>query len=175
MRIICYLLYYGFARHLPRSYEFYFAGRLAARFRAFLCRRLFEESGQIFVVERKADFGTGKKIIMKENACLGENVRVIGMGTVTIGRHTMMGPDVLLITDNHSFNSKEFLGYSSGSIVIGDHAWIGARTIILKDVTIGDYAIVGAGAVVSKDIPEFSIAVGNPARVVKSRKNQQNS
>lgn len=169
IKIFCYFLYYGIARHLPRSYEFYSIGRLAVRFRVFLCRRLFAECGRIFVVERKADFGTGKNIVMKENACLGENARVIGMGTVTIGAHAMMGPDVLLVTDNHRFGPKEFLGYSSGTIVVGDHAWIGARAILLKDVAIGNYAIIGAGAVVSRDIPDFGIAVGNPARVIKFR------
>jgi len=139
------------------------------RFRVLLCRRLFVECGRTIVVERKADFGTGKNIVMKEYACLGENVRIMGMGNVTIGSHAMMGPDVLLVTDNHRFGPKKFFGYSSGSIVIGDHAWIGARAILLKDVTIGNYAIIGAGAVVSRDVPDFGIAVGNPARVIKFR------
>lgn len=46
-------------------------------------------------------------------------------------------------------------------------AWIGARSIILKGVTIGEGAIVGAGSVVTKDVPSFSIAAGNPARVIR--------
>ncbi|QBJ97854.1 CatB-related O-acetyltransferase [Rhodococcus sp. ABRD24] len=56
-----------------------------------------------------------------------------------------------------------------GDIVIGSDVWIGARATILSGVTIGDGAIVGAGAVIAKDVPPYSIAVGNPARVVRKR------
>ena len=53
-------------------------------------------------------------------------------------------------------------------ITINNDAWLGAGVIVLQGVTIGEYAIVGAGAVVTKDIPPYSIAVGNPARVIKT-------
>lgn len=52
-------------------------------------------------------------------------------------------------------------------IHIGNKVWIGEGAMILPGVNIGDGAIVGAGAIVSKDIPAYSIAVGNPARVIK--------
>ena len=55
-------------------------------------------------------------------------------------------------------------------VVIGDDVWIGARVCILPGVTIGQGAVIGACAVVSKDVPAYSVAVGNPARVVKKRK-----
>ena len=51
----------------------------------------------------------------------------------------------------------------------GDDVWIGTRVIILPGVTIGKGVIIGAGAIVTKDIPEYAIAVGNPARVIKYR------
>ncbi|MGN6285701.1 MAG: acyltransferase [Afipia sp.] len=47
-------------------------------------------------------------------------------------------------------------------------AWIGARSIILKGVTIGEGAIIGAGSVVAADVPPFTIAGGNPARVIRA-------
>jgi galactoside O-acetyltransferase len=52
-------------------------------------------------------------------------------------------------------------------VSIGDKAWIGFNAIILKGVTIGEGAIIAAGAVVTKDVPPYSIAAGNPARVVR--------
>jgi acetyltransferase-like isoleucine patch superfamily enzyme len=53
---------------------------------------------------------------------------------------------------------------------IGKYCWIGAGTIILPGVKIGDFSIIGAGSVVVRDIPPYSIAVGNPARVIKHRR-----
>lgn len=54
-------------------------------------------------------------------------------------------------------------------VCIGDNVYIGYGAIILPGVTIGDNCIIGAGAVVTRDIPEWSVAVGNPARVIKTR------
>jgi maltose O-acetyltransferase len=52
-------------------------------------------------------------------------------------------------------------------ITIGDNVWLGGGAIVLPGVTIGDNTVIGAGAVVTKDIPANSVAVGNPARVVR--------
>jgi maltose O-acetyltransferase len=79
----------------------------------------------------------------------------------------------MIFTRNHRFD-KQNLTYppetfeTDEPVMIEDHAWIGARAIILPGVTIGRGSTVGAGAVVSKSIPPYSVAVGNPARVVKS-------
>ena len=51
---------------------------------------------------------------------------------------------------------------------IGKGVWIGSSSVILPEVTIGDNAVIGAGSVVTKDIPADMIAVGSPARVIKS-------
>ena len=63
--------------------------------------------------------------------------------------------------------NKDWSNVNSKPIVIKDDAWIGMNVIILKGVTIGRGAIVGAGSVVAKDVPDWCVAVGNPARVVK--------
>ena len=59
-------------------------------------------------------------------------------------------------------------GMSPKSIKIGKNVWIGSGSIVLGGVTIGDNAVIGAGSVVTKDIPENMIAVGSPARVIRS-------
>lgn len=56
-----------------------------------------------------------------------------------------------------------------GQIIIGNDVWIGADVIIMGGVHIGNGAVIGAGAVVAKDIPPYAIVVGNPARVIKYR------
>ena len=58
---------------------------------------------------------------------------------------------------------------TKGNVKIGNDVWIGAEAIIMSGVTVGDGAVIGARAVITKDIPPYSIAVGNPGAVVKSR------
>ena len=55
----------------------------------------------------------------------------------------------------------------SKPVTIGDGCWIGEKVCILPGVTIGKKCIVGAGSVVTKSIPNFSMAVGNPAKIIK--------
>ena len=55
-------------------------------------------------------------------------------------------------------------------MIIGDHVWIAYRAVILPGVTIGDGCVIGAGAVVAKDLPEYSVAVGNPAKPLRDRR-----
>ena len=93
---------------------------------------------------------------------------------VTIGKYCMLGPEIVFYTNNHNTDRIDIpmcqQGFKSPRpIVIEDDCWIGRRVIILPGVTIGRGSIIGAGAVVSKSIPPYSVAVGNPARVVKSR------
>lgn len=56
-----------------------------------------------------------------------------------------------------------------GPVIIGNNVWIGDNVLILSGVTVGDGAVLGAGSIVTRDIPPYSIAVGNPARVIKKR------
>jgi virginiamycin A acetyltransferase len=103
---------------------------------------------------------------------------------VKIGRYVSIGPGVRVFLRNHPldrlsthpFFYNRQLGFvtedtvDSGSLEIGHDAWVGADSMILKGCSrIGIGAVVGAGSIVTKDIPDFSIAVGNPARVMRMR------
>ncbi|MBI5415713.1 MAG: acyltransferase [Candidatus Omnitrophica bacterium] len=168
-RTLYYLFYYFFAKNLPRSYELGPFGKWSGRLRRLVCRPLFKDVEGFFSVERGADFGGGRNIIMREYAGLGENLRVMGTGTVTVGRHVMMGPDVMILTSDHKANEEGFDGYVTKDVLIDDHAWIGARAIILKGVRIGKHAIVGAGAVVARHVQDHEVVIGNPAKVLRVR------
>lgn len=65
---------------------------------------------------------------------------------------------------------KDWVGVKMAPIRIGNGAWIGMHSIVLKGVTIGEGAVVGAGSVVTKDVPPYTLAAGNPARPIRSLK-----
>ena len=86
---------------------------------------------------------------------------------ITIGDNVTLAPRVHILA--HDASAKVFLGYTRvENTRIGNNVFIGAGAIVLPGVTIGNNVVIGAGSVVSQDIPEDSVAVGNPARVVKA-------
>lgn len=88
---------------------------------------------------------------------------------VTIGDNVSIGPGVQLITVNHPTDVELRLTgvMYARPISIGNACWIGSRATILPGASIGQGCTIGACAVVSGHIPEYSVAVGVPARVVK--------
>lgn len=97
-------------------------------------------------------------IISGSNVYIGNNVAIAGNCFISAGSH---GMDPL----SESPYGEQL--YTGKEIVINDNVWIGQNVSIMSGVNIGKYSIIGAGSVVTKSIPEFSIAVGNPAKVVK--------
>lgn len=113
------------------------------------------------------------------NLSIGNNVFInVGCilhaeGGLSIGDDTKIGPYTTVWTTNHIFERTDvpirLQGLSLTPVLIGPNVWIGASVTILAGVTIGEGAVIGAGAVVTKDVPPYSVAVGNPAQVVKRR------
>ena len=86
---------------------------------------------------------------------------------ITIGNNVTLAPRVHILA--HDASTGVFLGYTRVSnVTIGNNVFIGAGTIVLPGVSIGNNVVIGAGSVVSRDIPDGTVAVGNPARVVRS-------
>lgn len=108
------------------------------------------------------------------NSGIGVNAHFYGK--VIIGDNVMIAPDCVIYVRNHESSRLDIPMCKQGSteerpVVIGNDVWIGGRVIILPGVKIGDGAIVGAGSVVTRDVSEYDIVAGNPARVIKNRKN----
>ncbi len=93
------------------------------------------------------------------------------IGPVHIGNTVNLAQNITISGLNHNFNDVNTTiieqGVSTSPIIINDDVWIGANSVVLAGVTIGKHSVVGAGSVVTKNIPSYSVAVGNPARVIK--------
>ena len=93
------------------------------------------------------------------------------IGPVKVGNDVRLAQNVVLSGLNHNYAEIDSpiheQGVSTKPIEIEDESWIGANVVIVPGVTVGKHSIVAAGSVVTKDIPAYSVAAGNPARVLK--------
>lgn len=112
------------------------------------------------------------------NVSLGEYSHITCANKITIGDGVLTGRFVLITDNSHGNNTKEVADiaplarvvHSNGPVYIGENVWIGDKVTILPNVTIGKGCIIAANAVVTKDIPEYSVAAGIPAKVIKTIK-----
>ncbi len=108
-------------------------------------------------------------VIIGDNTLVGIGNVIIG--PVSIGNNVIMAQHIVASGLNHEYKDPNipirFQNVTTAKITIEDDCWIAANAIITAGITIGKHSVVGAGAVVTKDIPPFSIATGNPAKVVK--------
>jgi acetyltransferase-like isoleucine patch superfamily enzyme len=86
---------------------------------------------------------------------------------IEVGDHTMIG-DMVTIYDTSCHEVSPGIPAVARRVRLGRNVWVGARAMILPGVTIGDHSVIGAGSIVTKDVPERAIAVGNPAKVIKT-------
>lgn len=116
----------------------------------------------------------GEKLIIGDGVGIAANAFIAVRGEVIIGNNTIIGPNLKLHSENHVFTDLEtpirLQGATRKGVVIGEDCWIGSNVTILDGVKIGNKCVIAAGAVVNKDIPDYSIAGGVPAKIIKSRK-----
>ena len=110
-------------------------------------------------------------VVLPKNVTIGSGVTVMNgalmmaAGGITIEDKVMIAANVQLISNNHDPYVRDVI--TCRPILIKYGAWVGAGATILPGVTVGKYAIVGANSVVNKDIPDYAVAVGSPAKVIK--------
>lgn len=111
----------------------------------------------------------GNHIQVGKNFFANYNCTILDVAKVTIGDNCQLAPNVAIYTAGHPVHpDSRNSGYEYGiEVTIGDNVWVGGNTVILPGVHIGDCCVIGAGSVVTKDIPAWSIAAGNPCRVIR--------
>jgi maltose O-acetyltransferase len=112
----------------------------------------------------------GENIHIGARTFANYNLVALDVAPITIGADCQIGPNVQLLTPTHPIEPEPRRDKLEGAqpIVIGDNVWLGGGVIVCPGVTIGENSVIGAGAVVTRDIPANVVAVGNPARVIRS-------
>lgn len=114
----------------------------------------------------------GGKVTIGDGVSINPFCVLYGYGGLTIGNDTRIATSTLIIASIHEMdnpNKKIADSYGGEGIKIGKDVWIAAGARILDGVNIGDRSVIGAGAVVNRSIPTEKVAVGVPAKVIKSR------
>ena len=112
------------------------------------------------------------RIIIEDGCYICQFFSAMAGGNIRIKENSLIASYVAVIGENHSINPEIGVKYGDQPLIkedveIGKNCWIGEKVVILPGVTIGDWSIIGACSVVNKSIPSYSIAVGNPAKVIK--------
>lgn len=121
-------------------------------------------------------------ITVGDRTFIGYGTLVDSAVSISIGNDVLISFDCLIFDhDSHPMDwqhrmrdvemwrnrRKEWAHVATGPVSVGDRAWVGARSIILKGVVIGEGAVVGAGSVVTKNVPPGAVVAGAPARVIR--------
>ena len=138
--------------------------------RAALLRQLLGSVGDSCTIEPSLHVDYGRNISVGDRCYANANNVWLDVAPIRIGDDTMLGPGVQLLAATHPTDpAARTSGLEQGlPIRLGDAVWLGGGVIVGPGVTIGDGTVVGAGSVVVRSLPAGVIAVGNPARVLRS-------
>ena len=132
-------------------------------------RVTIRENAWLQITSNLANVGEG--IVIDSNVYIGPNAILGAAGLLHIKSGNQIGANVQFIAENHNYadanKNISDQGVNRSGIIINENCWIGNNAIILDGVEIGEGCVIGAGSVVTKSIDSFSVAVGNPARIIK--------
>ncbi len=132
--------------------------------------RLFGASiNGIPFVHQRARIAMPWNLKLGHRACLGDRTNAYSLSRIEIGEHATVAQEAYLCTGSHEIDHPSF-SLCTGDIKIGAHAFIGARSFILKGVTVGEGAVVGACSVVTKSVSPWSVNAGQPCHEIRKRR-----
>ncbi len=120
-------------------------------------------------VHQRARIKIPWNLTLQNRACLGDRANAYSLGSVNISEGATIAQEAYLCTGTHDFANPS-MPLQVGAIKVGKGAFVGARAMVLPDVSIAEYAVVGAQSVVTHNVPAFTVVAGNPARVLREQK-----
>lgn len=138
--------------------------------RQVMLRKILGKAKDGLLIEQPFYCDYGYNIRVGHNFYANFNLVILDEAPVTFGDNVFIAPNCGFYTAGHPIDAVERnkgLEYAR-PISVGDNVWIGAGVSVLPGVTIGNNSVIGAGSVVVKDIPPYSLAVGNPCKVIKT-------
>ncbi len=111
----------------------------------------------------------GSNIEVGKNCFINYNCTILDNAKVKMGDNCLLAPNVSIYTAGHTIHpDARALGYEYGvEVTLGNNVWVGGNTVICPGVHIGSNVVIGAGSVVTRDIPDWSLAAGNPCKVIR--------
>ena len=170
-KIFYLFIYYALASRLP-NYAIP-GGKFYNWFRVFCLKRILDSMGNNCRIMRNVYVGDGDKITIGSNCKINEGVRLCN---VIIRDNVMIARNHVFIGAQQKFGRIDIPMVNQGvdwkkPTIINDDVWIGINCIIMPGIIISKGCIIAAGAVITKDTEDYGIYGGNPARLIKNRKN----
>ena len=109
---------------------------------------------------------------------IGERSRISIANSLEIGKKVLLSPNIYITDCDHEYRNPYIPVMDQGivqrgqRVSIGDGSYIGINSVIVGNVKIGKHCVIGANSVVTKDVPDYCVAVGSPAKVIKSIENE---
>lgn len=148
-------------------------GEIGVHVRSRYFRKQFKECGKDLRISHHVTLYNPHKMIVGNRVFIASYAHINAGGGLSIGDNCAIAHYAKIFSVNHDLDNDQVFWHHAWKptepIKIGKDVWIGSAAIVLPGVAIGDGSIIGAGAVVAKDIPPYSLVVGNPAKVIRTR------
>lgn len=125
-------------------------------------------SSELYCTPRNA------RLIMRNNVEIGNHSTISALHEVILEDGVLTGPHVFIADHNHNYQNPYVHIYKQGTLAsndscvhIGEGTWLGTNVVIVGNIRVGKHCVIGANSVVTKSVPDYSVAVGIPAKVIK--------
>ena len=152
-------------KDVQTNHKFNLAVPLSEEYFSLMRELFYNQIGENSIVYNQLTVVRPKNVKIGKNVTVMNGALMMSAGGITLEDNVLIAANVQLISNNHESYDRYVI--TCKPILIKEGAWIGAGATILPGVTVGKHAIIGANSVVSKDIPDYAVAVGCPAKVIK--------